>query len=334
MTVAQLALNQTNGKWQVTFGGKLITESTAKYYLTQKIKSGALREQGIHSYVEVAQSSMSIVNSVIGNEGTDLTPFVEKFSVAERFDMIRDVTAAVGRKEITSAILTGEGGLGKSHTMLEGMEQAGLVDVNTLELSGPVDDNGEEEEEDGEGVSKVWVPENAFVQIKGNMTARVLYETLYMYNNRTIVFDDCDKVLTDSTAEMIFKGALDSNKDRWITWGSRVRSDIPRTFNFQGSVIFVTNRRSCDLDQALLSRSNAIDISMTRPQKIERMKFIGMRDVFMPEVNKTIVRECMQLVEQLQESITELNMRTLIKCVGLRRSVPNWQRTFEFSACR
>lgn len=352
MSLAQLSIDKTVGKVLIHFQGDLIAEGSlaSKYYLKNKANDGGFAHLGVTGVEEVKaskarkMSTQTIIDAATGN----VTQEVCKFSVEQRFEMIRDVCAAVARKEIKSAILSGEGGLGKSHTMLEGLELGGLKCARKLEDAAreawlalqppkPEPVEGEEvndEEADDDGFRFV-IPKDAFIQIKGYSTARGLYETLFEYNGRTIVFDDCDKVLTDPVAEMIFKGALDSNDERWISWNSgRLKKGVPRSFKFTGTVIFVTNMPSEDLDGPLLSRSTCIDISMTVPEKITRMRQIGSSTKFMPNVNKQVVRECMDYVESLQDQVSELNMRTLIKAVELSRSVANWKDVFEFSACR
>ena len=346
MTIAQLSIDRSIGKVFIHFNGQQIAEGSlaSKYYLSNKCKNGGFSHLGVQGVEEVKAKRLMSTQMIIDAEVGNASEIVSKFSVEQRFDMIRDVTAAVARKQLKSAILSGEGGLGKSHTMLEGMELAGLRCARQLEeqareawltaRGADADAEGNEAESEDDGfVFKV--PADTFVQIKGYSTARGLYETLFEYNGRTIVFDDCDKVLTDSSAEMIFKGALDSNDNRWISWNSgRLKRGVPRSFKFTGNVVFVTNMASEDLDQALLSRSTAIDISLNQEEKVTRMRQIACSEVFMPEVNKQIVRECMDLVEQLSDRVSELNMRTLIKAVEQRLSIPNWKDVFEFSACR
>ena len=60
-----------------------------------------------------------------------------------------------------------------------------------------------------------------------------------------LVFDDCDSILLDDISLNLLKGALDSGKKRKISWLSEYRAlkeaGIPDSFNFHGSVIFITN---------------------------------------------------------------------------------------------
>jgi hypothetical protein len=328
MASAILKLDRNTGKYQVVFNGQLITESTAKYYLKDKVNRGVYKDLGIDSLIDesAATAVLTTPEESIGDDG--ISDLIQQFSIEDRFNFVRDVVTSVGKKQMNSAVILGEGGLGKSFTVAEGLKQAGLIDFNRFQ-STMKDLSGDDEDDDG----KVVVPKNAYVPIKGYSTARGLYETLYNYNGATLVFDDCDKVLVDPVAEMIFKGALDSNEERYISWSSSGgfgKTDIPKKFMFTGTIVFVSNRKMGQIDQALRSRSVCIDLTMTRDQKIERMWEISNKQSFMPETPRTSVKECMDEVERLKDRISDLNMRTLIKAVNLYNSVPDWKKVFEF----
>ncbi|NBR61845.1 MAG: hypothetical protein EBT86_09405, partial [Actinobacteria bacterium] len=83
--------------------------------------------------------------------------------------------------------------------------------------------------------------------VKGSATPIGLYQTLYKYSDKNcvLVFDDCDSILLDDVSLNLLKGALDSGKKRKISWLSESaalrREGIPDSFNFHGSVIFITN---------------------------------------------------------------------------------------------
>jgi len=80
------------------------------------------------------------------------------------------------------------------------------------------------------GVGKTYTVTNSleklnadFVKITGRSTAYSLYIALYENNGKIIIFDDCDKVLLDTDSQSILKAALDSSKNRKISWLSKER---------------------------------------------------------------------------------------------------------------
>lgn len=332
MSVATMKLDRSTGRWQVWFEGKMITDGAVKHYVKSKVKSGVYASIGITDVRDESETNAVETQNI---HTTPIPAPADQFSVQERFDMVFNVVKGVAEKALKSAVILGEGGLGKSDIVLQALKAGGLQNIDDcIPVLADAEDSGEPESEEDEVIEEV-IPENCFIQIKGYSTARGLYETLYKYNGRTIVFDDCDKVLVDPAAEMIFKGALDSNDDRWISWGSRVRgTDIPKRFMFTGTIVFVSNRQIDQIDQALRSRALCIDLTMTKAQKIERIASIGRSDRFISQQRTSIeaVDEAIELIESIVDHISDLNMRTLIKAIQLRSTVPNWKDTFEFVA--
>lgn len=124
-----------------------------------------------------------------------------------------------------------------------------------------------------------------FVRISGRTTAAALYKSLYEFNKKIIIFDDCDDVLKDPTAINLLKAAIDTSGDGTITYAtSSPQKDafgqpIPVRFKFRGQVCFISNIKSERMKQdphlaALLSRTLSVDLTMTAAETIERLKAI------------------------------------------------------------
>jgi hypothetical protein len=151
-----------------------------------------------------------------------------------------------------------------------------------------------------------------------------------------IVFDDCDSVLKDPVSLNLLKGALDSYSRRIISWRADLRDDdLPTTFEFKGRVIFISNLSSNQIDQAIITRSMAVDLSMTPQQKIERMKFILDSDEFMPEFPRAMKLDALNLINSLRDTVKELSLRTLIQVTKIRKANPNgnWKSLAEYTIC-
>jgi hypothetical protein len=254
-------------------------------------------------------------------ESVDSAPVKEsRFSINERFGFVSDMVAMLASGAQASVVVTGPGGLGKSFTVTKSLVDCGLQDVSLLEDF---------------AVGTVLKTAKTFRVIKGYSTPKGLYRTLYENKDGVIVFDDCDSVLKDPTSLNLLKGALDSYSRRIISWRADIKDeDLPTSFEFKGRVIFISNLASSNIDQAIITRSMAVDLSMTNKQKIERMQHLLSSGEFMPEFDKTIKADAMGLIERLQDSVKELSLRTLIQVTKIRQSAgKNWANLAEYTIC-
>lgn len=228
----------------------------------------------------------------------------ERFGINTRFDFVTKLVTMVANKVQASAVITGEGGLGKTYTVLQTLEKCGLEDMTEVLAAA----------EEGD------VIDNAFVTVKGYSTAKGLYRTLYENNDRVIVFDDCDSILKDAVALNILKGALDSYDRRFISWNSEMKEtdDLPRSFEFTGQIIFISNMEADNIDQAVRSRSMMIDLSMTEDQKIDRMAHIAEGEGFLPTYSLEHKRDALELLREIKHEVKEMSLRTLISVTKIR----------------
>lgn len=242
--------------------------------------------------------------------------------IRERFEILHEMTKASVSGDIRAMIVSGPPGVGKSYGIEQEIEKATLFDQVA-----------------GRGL-------RAEV-IKGSATPIGLYQTLYKYSdpNCVVVFDDCDSILLDDVSLNLLKGALDSGKKRKISWlaDSRVLRDegIPSTFEFKGSVIFISNIKFSTVKgkikdhlDALQSRCHYVDLTIdTTRDKILRIKqlaYDGMLDDY--DFDRATIDELIGFIEKNQERLREISLRTVLKAADLRRSFPEkWQRFAETS---
>ncbi len=217
-----------------------------------------------------------------------------EFDINQRFGFLNDLTTMVVNGATPSIIVCGQGGLGKSHSVTKTIE-----------------DNNLESDE--------------YVFFKGYSTARGLYNTLYDNNGKLIVFDDCDSVLDDKVAVNILKSALDSYDKRTISWMSKVsKSDeYPQHFDFTGRIIFISNKAKEKIDEAILTRSLTVDLTMTPDDKITRMNAILPN--ILPEYDMDIKQDALGFLETVKEEVS-LNMRMLIMVAKMRLMYPETWR--------
>lgn len=252
---------------------------------------------------------------------TEPAPAVEsRFSINERFGFVSDMVTMLALGDQASVIVTGPGGLGKSFTVTQALRQAGLQDVSLTE-----------DFEVGETISK-----SAYRVVRGYSTAKGLYRALYENRNGVLVFDDTDSILRDPVSLNLLKAALDSYSRRIITYRADIRDDdLPQSFEFKGRVVFISNLSSSQIDQAILSRSMVVDLSMTTQQKVDRMRYLIDAPEFMPEFSRAMKLDALNLIDDVKDRVRELSLRSLIQCTKIRKSNPNgnWKQLAEFALC-
>ena len=242
-----------------------------------------------------------------------------RFSINERFGFVSDMVKLLAQGDQSSVVITGPGGLGKSFNVMKALQTVGMKDITELS--------------DFQIGTRVNV-KKSFIVIKGYSTPKGLYRALYENKDGVIVFDDCDSVLKDPVSLNLLKGALDSYSRRIISWRADIRDeDLPTSFEFKGRVIFISNLSSVQMDQAIISRSMAVDLTMTRQQKVDRMRFLISQSDFMPEYKTEHKNEALDLIESLQDQIKEcaLTLRALIQVTIIRKGGgSNWKNLAEY----
>lgn len=293
----QKSLEMIGGKWVGKFNGKVVVKTSSKYYAERKMSE----------YYE-AEVKVAEVNNKLNDE----------FPIDQRFEFVSDIVKMVANRKTPSAIITGDGGLGKTYSVVKALKECGLKDMTEF-LS----------ESD---IGAVTMTSQMFTVIKGYSTAKALYRVLYENRNATVVFDDCDSVLKDPDALNLLKGALDSFDKRFITWNAEMRDDqLPRLFQFKGGIIFISNMSPEKLDQALKTRSMCMDVSMTLEQKIQRMRTIMQCEEFLPGVPMEYKTEALAVIDEFKGQAKEVSLRTLISTTKIRANDNgNWKQLAKY----
>jgi hypothetical protein len=313
--VAALSFDSRSSKWMATFGGRILAASYSKDYVIKHISNGRCTKANQLGVTSVLETTQTTVNEVTGK-----TEKVERFGINERFDFLADFVNMVADRTCPSLLVTGEGGLGKTYTVNKAMQDAGMK--NASAMIGFSTDNDLLEHQ-SRGVYSV---------VKGYSTAKGLYRTLFENRNRVIIFDDCDSILRDPVALNLLKGALDSYDKRIISWNTESFSDdeLPRSFEFRGGVIFISNLPIFKIDQAIRSRAICVDVSMNTAQKIERMGAIIKTEEFMPEYDLEVKERALRFLDEMKNDAADLNLRTLISITKVAARGGQWQRRAEY----
>lgn len=167
--------------------------------------------------------------------------------------------------------------------------------------------------------------------ITGGVSTSGLYDVLFRYHDKLILFDDCDSVFKSTDSVNMLKGALDSKKIRTLSreiathfatdgmtmkdilgnhkgdksimdnphlFDEKLEDKMPKNFNFTGRIVFISNLDGDEFDSALITRASAhIDIQMTRNEILDRMRKV--MEKMHPEVSYEKKEEVLLLMDHL-----------------------------------
>lgn len=273
---------------------------------------------------ELVDSTAMVGPIVLANSQTDDERIAE---ISKRFSILEDMTKAVVKGDIRGMIVSGPPGVGKSFIVEAEVDKANLFPtIATTKTKHSV--------------------------IKGSASAIGLYKVLYEHSdeNSLVVFDDCDCILFDDVSLNLLKGVLDSGKTRRINWLSESRvlkdEDIPRSFNFKGNVIFITNMkfdqvksgRLKDHLDALQSRCHYLDLTLdTMRDKVLRIKQIAKQGALFSDMGISDVGEdeIVNFIDVNQNKLREVSLRMAIKVAQLYKSFPfTWEAMAMTTCCK
>jgi hypothetical protein len=238
--------------------------------------------------------------------------------IASRFSVLDEMSKACISGDIRAMIVTGPAGIGKSHGVNLQMEKASMFD-------------------------RLASKKVRFEVVKGAMSGIGLFAKLYKFSDakNVLVFDDCD-IWEDQDALNVLKGALDSGKTRRISWNkdSRILREegIPNSFNFNGSIIFITNK-SFDTKKAgkmqphldaLQSRCHFLDLTVdSERDKMLRIKQVH-RDadggLFVDyDFTQEQTDEIMSFIWDNHNKLREVSLRMCLKIADLVKISANWR---------
>jgi len=233
--------------------------------------------------------------------------------IRDRFEILDEMTKATLSGDIRAMIVTGPPGVGKSYGVERELEKASLFDkISGKRIKSEI--------------------------VKGTISAIGLFVMLYKYSDPecVLVFDDCD-VWDDQDTINMLKGALDSGKTRRISYhkDSRVLREegVPNTFNFHGSIIFITNQnfetqRSSKIKphlEALQSRSHFLDLTLdTLRDKFLRIKQIAADGALFDgyDFESEVQDEIITFIDVNKNKFREISLRMARKVADLRKSFP------------
>ena len=257
---------------------------------------------------KVSKSSVKTISSKPKSKRESDAQVITRIS--ERFAILEEMTNASISQDIKAMIVSGPPGIGKSYGVEKQLEKASMFDV----------------------ISAV---DQKYEVVKGAMTPLGLYSTLYKHSasGHVLVFDDCDVVLQDDLSLNLLKAALDSGKKRRVCWNADShllrREGIPNSFDFEGSVIFITNlkfnhirsKKLQDHLEALQSRCHYLDLTLdTLRDKVLRVKQIAETGELFVDYDLS-EKQGMEIIDFMQthkNDLREMSLRMALKIADLR----------------
>lgn len=244
--------------------------------------------------------------------------------ITKRFKILERMTSGVINGSIKSLIIAGAPGVGKTFTVERMLKAAAAAGDITFE------------------------------HIKGRMSAVGLYRMLFQCSDpgAVLVIDDCDGVFGDEDALNLLKGALDTGEERWISWNtdssSMEKDGIPQKFNFQGTVVFISNlnfqavieadgRMAPHMD-ALISRSIYLDLALhDRKAVMARVEDLSLNTPMLFKHGLTkeqIVITLDWLRKNLDKLNERLSLRTAMKLAQFVVADEDWEEIAEVALLR
>ena len=292
-----------------------------------RVKVEGMSDYEFVSEAEFVEAGNEPVAEVVALETASETDEAVIERIRQRFEILDEMTTAATTGDIRAMIVSGPPGVGKSFGVERIVEKACLFDqISGKRLRAEV--------------------------IKGSTSALGLYCALYKHSdaNCMLVFDDCDSILLDDVSLNLLKGALDSGKKRKISWLSDShmlrREGVPDSFEFKGSVIFITNlkfdqmksQKLRDHLDALQSRCHYLDLTLdTMRDKVLRIKQIAQDGALFEtyDFQPCEQDEIIEFLEVNKNKFREMSLRMAIKIADLKKSFPlKWKAMAEVTCMK
>ena len=272
-------------------------------------------------------------------ETAKATASARRIPVETLFEDLNDLATLVAKKVRPSLLVVGGAGTGKTFTVMKAVKKAGLKEKEN------------------------------YLVVKGKTSTYGLYETLFLYHDKLVIFDDCDDVFANGDSRNLLKAALDSYDKRIISWNSKLTMNtsgmadaekkayddslrdamlsgawsagdkdaqkMPSEFEFKGGVIFISNIPKDKMEQAIISRSLTIDVTLSRDEMFERIELI-MKDINPGDGSATMEdkEEVLKYLKQESEAgnMGYPSMRTFVAGLEVKMSgLPRWKSLMAYT---
>ena len=217
-------------------------------------------------------------------------------SVWKKFDQTSALVKLVADGKASGLLLAGQPGIGKSRIV-----------INTLASTGMI-----------RGLS--------YMHRKGYASPLGFYQLLYRNPDILSVLDDYDKILRDRIGIDMLKAVLDHDKQRTLSYDSTSLDSkgMKRSFDYTGQLIFISNQRLENIDEAVYSRCLKRDLVLDPDEILARM--YDLIYVMEPETDIEIKLEVIQFLNDQRDVLYEtdrFNLRVFSNAIDLHSTGRN-----------
>lgn len=241
-----------------------------------------------------------------------------KTRIKKTYSSMKDIIKAVASNTVNSLVIAGGAGIGKSYTV-------------------------------NQTLNEVYQGEYGYVFHRGNLKCTHLFRLLWenRHKGMVIVLDDVNLWDDIQTLDML-KAALELKETRRIGWGSEKEFEdqdgetIPRYFDYEGSIIFLTNEKIHEMIDAknkysvhlsaIESRSLVMDMGINTKREYKILLNTKVREEGMLSSQGYAdheVEEIMEFFDDNFDKFREVSLRMIEKVARLYRAVPDWQPAVE-----
>lgn len=257
---------------------------------------------------------------------------VDRMTYEEQLDALKTGMKLLMSNATNAIFVGGRGGTGKTQTVEDMLHAAG--------------------KQDGSG----------FYKITGSATPAGIYRLLFQHRKDILLFDDSDSALADQDGRNLFKAASDTKKKRKLSWQKGGKNyvdpddynwddegdqdELPRSFDFEGKIIFISNLplSKLDPDGALRTRGFIINVDPTDQEMLDFMKKIASKIPLDVDYNLSD-RERHEVIDVIASRVKDaktsktVNLRMLVRGLNTRAgiemsggSAEEWKKFVKFFA--
>lgn len=254
------------------------------------------------------QSSNLDSNEQIKNESKNETEQEIYERIKTTYQTMYELVQAVATQSLNGLVISGAPGIGKSFTV--------------------------------ESILNNLITDHVFH--RGYLKATGLYKLLWENRNpgQVIVLDDVD-LWNCETSLNILKSALELKESRLICWGSEYKmqdqdnEEIPRYFEYQGSIIFLTNLQIRDMIQSGTKNSKHLEAIESRGLVLD-LKIKSRKEILI-KIKQTIdegllahygfteneTSEIFEFIEENLDKFHEVSLRLAEKVAKVYAAIPD-----------
>jgi hypothetical protein len=216
-------------------------------------------------------------------------------SVEDKLDIVRELTRGVMASQLSCAVVRGEPGVGKSHTVMEVVNSVRRENQTVVRVTGHI------------------TPLKAFYAL-GDAQGR----------GSVTIFDDCDDIFTELASLNLLKAAVDTKANRVVTWGSSMKGMPYTDFEFHGGVIVLTNADFRGPHyRAFMDRVHFFDLKISKEEKVAKIFDVARKLEGVDE--QTGLGIVTWLLENQALIDERLSLRTFVKVAELAKFTQNWK---------